>query len=130
MLADVSRHNITLLRAGVGQDVLNQVVSVLVAGDVDQRDPGTIDPTLAHAVEVAGQEIDATDLETLFHNLGGVLIHAVLGCESDDMINRTASILWSTMLAYVLNAPVAKLAMGDDVDAGKDLFDAGPLWSC
>lgn len=130
MLADVGCHNIALLRAGVGKDVLDQVVSVLVAGDVNQGDPGTVDPALTHAVEVPGQEIDATDLETLFHNLGGVLIHTVLGCESNDMINRTASILWSTMLAYVLDAPVTKLAMGDNVDAGKHLFDAGSLWSC
>ena len=130
MLTDVGGHNIALLRVGVGKDVLDQVVSVLVAGDVNQRDSGTIDPALAHAVEVPGQEIDATDLETLFHNLGGVLIHAVLGCESDDMINRTASVLWSTMFAYVLDAPVTKLAMGDDVDAGQYLFDTGPLWLC
>jgi len=40
------------------------------------------------------------------------------------MINCTTHVIWSAMLADVLNAPVAKLTMGDEIDVGKHLFDA------
>jgi hypothetical protein len=43
------------------------------------------------------------------------------------MVDGTAAILRSTMLADVLDAPVAKLAMGDNVNVGKDLLNAGAL---
>jgi hypothetical protein len=46
------------------------------------------------------------------------------------MVNGSAAISWSTVLANVLNAPVAKLAMSNDIDACKDLFNAGTLGNC
>jgi len=43
------------------------------------------------------------------------------------MVNGSTTISWSTVLANVLNAPIAKLAMGDNVNASKDLLNAGAL---
>jgi hypothetical protein len=43
------------------------------------------------------------------------------------MINGAAAISWCAMLADVLNAPVAKLAMSNNINAGKNFFDAWAL---
>lgn len=46
------------------------------------------------------------------------------------MVNRAATVSWSTMLADVLDAPVAKLTVGDNVDTIEDLCDARTLRRC
>lgn len=43
------------------------------------------------------------------------------------MVDGTAAVLRSAVLTDVLDAPVAKLAMGDNVNVGKDLLNAGTL---
>lgn len=116
-----------MLGIRVGQDVLDQVVAVLVAGDVDQRDARTVRTAFADAVQVAREELRSSDLEALLNDLGRELIHAVLGRVADDVVDGTAAIGGSAMLADVLDAPVAELTMGDDVDVCQDLLNAGTL---
>lgn len=127
VLADVGSNNLPVLRVGVGQDVLNQVVSVLVASNVDERNAWAIWATFADTVKVAAEKLNTTNLETLLDDLGSELIHAVLRSVSDDMVDGAAAIGWSAMLADVLDAPVSKLSVGDDVDAAKDLLNTWPL---
>ena len=127
VLPDMGSHDLAVLRSGVGQDPLDEVVAVLVAGNVDERNTRAVVTTLADAVEVALEELRTTNLQTLLNDLRGKLVHAVLGRIADDMVDGTAAILRSTMLADVLDAPVAKLAMGDNVNVGKDLLNAGAL---
>jgi hypothetical protein len=55
------------------------------------------------------------------------LVHAVLGSIANDMFGGTAAISWGSMLTDMLNAPISKLAMGDNVDAGKNLLNARAL---
>lgn len=43
------------------------------------------------------------------------------------MIDSTATISGRTMLANMLDAPVAELTVGDDIYAGEHLVDAGTL---
>ena len=43
------------------------------------------------------------------------------------MIDGTAAVDWEAMLANVLDAPVAKLTMGDDIDARQNFVDTGTL---
>lgn len=43
------------------------------------------------------------------------------------MVDGTAAVGRRAMLADMLDAPVAELAMGDNVDVGKDLFNARTL---
>lgn len=43
------------------------------------------------------------------------------------MVDRPAAVRGSSMLADVLNTPIAELAVCDYVDIGQDFLDAGPL---
>lgn len=127
VLADVGSDNLTVLGGGVSQDVLDEVVAVLVAGNVDQRDPRAVEAAFADAVQIASEEIGAANLETLFDNLGGELVHAVLGSITDDVINSPAAVRRSPVLADVLDAPVSKLSVGDQVDVDQHLLNARTL---
>lgn len=69
VLPDVSSNDLAVLRVGMGQDVLDEVVAILVAGDIDQRDAGTVVSTLADAIQIATQELGTSDLEALLNNL-------------------------------------------------------------
>ena len=132
-----------MLGIGMGQNILDEIVSILITSDwilvskcfieslraltIDQRDAGTIGTPLADSLEVALQKFSSTNLETLLDDLGGELIHTVLGGIPKDMVDGTATVSWGTMLTDVLDAPVAKLAVSNYVDAGEDLVDARAL---
>lgn len=127
VLADVGSDNLPVLWVGVGQDVLNQVVSVLVARNVDEWNAWAIWAAFTNTVEVAGEKLNTSNLEAFLDDLGSELIHAVLGSVSDDMVDGAAAISWSSVLADVLDAPVSELAVSDDVDASKDFLDTWAL---
>jgi hypothetical protein len=130
VLADVLGNNLPVLGVGVGQNILDEVVAVLVTRNVDQGNARTVKATLADAVKVTTKEINTANLEAFLDHLGGELIHAILGGIADDMVNCPAAISWGTVLANVLDAPVSKLAMGNNVNASKHLFDARALGIC
>lgn len=127
VLANVSRHNLTVLRIGVCQDPLDKIVSELVAGDVDEWHTWAIRTSLADAVQVLVQEVVATNLETLLDDLRGVLIHAVLSSIAENVVDSTSLVDWSSMFADVLDAPIAKLAMRDAIDVSQNFVDASAL---
>ena len=123
----MTSNGLLVMRAGVSKNPLNQVVSVLVAGNVYERKTGTAHAVIAHSIEISTKKFRASDLQAFLNYLGGILIHAVLCRVSDDMINCSTSIGRSAVLANVLDTPVTKLAMSNDVDVGKDFLDAGAL---
>lgn len=127
MFADVSSDHVSVLGIGVGQDVLNEIIAILVAGNVDQWNTRTVKTTFADSVKVAAEKVGASDLEAFLNDLGSELIHGVLRSVPNDMINRTAAVRRGTMFANVLDAPVAKLAVRHDVDVGKDFLNAWAL---
>lgn len=127
MLADVSSNHVAVLGIGVGQDVLNEIIAILVAGNVNQRNARTVETTLADSVKVPAQELGASDLEAFLNDLGSELIHGVLRSVPDDMINGTAAVRRGAMFANMLDAPVSKLAVRHDVDVGEDFLDARAL---
>lgn len=127
MLADVSSDHVSVLGIGVGQDVLNEIITILVAGNVNQWNTRTVKTTLADSVKVAAKKLGASDLEAFLNDLGSELIHGILRSVPNDMINGTAAVRRGTMLANVLDAPVAKLTVRHDVDVGKDFLDARAL---
>ena len=144
VLADVASDNLTVLHACIGQDVLDEVVSKLISSNyakiitkhVESQDFGltvnqgharTIGTTLAHALQISVKELGVTNLETLLDDLGSILIHAVLGGEAEDVVDGTTTIGGSPMLTDVLDAPVAKLTVSDDIDAGEDFVNARTL---
>jgi len=130
VLADMLSNNLTVLRVGVSENVLNEIVAVLITRNVDQWNTRTIKTALADAVEIAAEKVDTTNLEAFLNNLGSELIHAILGRIADDMVNCSAAISWRTMLTDVLNAPVAKLAVSNNVNTGENLLDARALKTC
>lgn len=66
---DVSSHHLSMLCSGVVENPLDQVVAVLITGNVNERDASPIPTALTDAIEVSAQELTAADLQTLFHNL-------------------------------------------------------------
>lgn len=60
VLADMGSHHLTVLWGGIVQNPLNKIVSVLVTGNIDEWDPGSIGTALADAVEIAAQKISAS----------------------------------------------------------------------
>lgn len=127
MLADVGSHNLTMLRVRMGEDILDQVVPILITGDVDEGDAGTTNAALADTVKVASEKLGTPNLEALLNYLGSKLVHAILGGVADDVVDSPAAVSRGAMLADVLDAPIAKLAVGDDVDVREDLLDTGAL---
>lgn len=127
MLTDMSCDNLAMLGAGVGEDVLNQIIAILVAGNINQRDSRSVHATLADAIEIASKKLGAANLQTLLDYLGCILVHAVLGCKTNDMVDSAAAVGRCTMLANMLNTPVAELPMSNDVDVLENLFNARSL---
>lgn len=118
------------MRTGIGENVLDKIVAILIAGDVDERDAWTIRAPFADAVKVAVEEVGTTDLQALFDDLGRELIHAVLGSIAQDLVDGPAAVGGSTMLANVLDAPIAELTLGNDVDVRNHLVDTRALFAC
>jgi hypothetical protein len=127
VLADVTCNNLSMLRVGVGKNVLDEIVAVLIAGNIDEWDTWTIRTPFADTIEISAEKFDTTNLEAFLDNLGGKLIHAVFRRVSDDVINSTAAISWGTMLANMLDAPVAELTMSDNINAGENFLDTWTL---
>jgi hypothetical protein len=125
----MSGNHLTMLRASIIQNPLHQVIPILVASNVDQRNPGSIATAFANSVKITAQEIGSANLETLLYNLGSELIHAIFGHITYHMIDGSAPIRWSAMLADMLNAPVPKLTVCHNVDVGKDFFYSRALKS-
>lgn len=84
--------------------------------------------SLAYALEVSFQEFGAANLKAFLDDLGCKLIHAVFGSIAEHMVDGTATILGSSVLTNMLDAPVAKLTMSHDVDVVKHLVDTGALF--
>lgn len=129
VLSNMSSDNVAMLWAGMGQDVLNQVIAVLVAGDVNERNAGPVGTALANTIQVPAKELGSANLQTLLDNLGRELVRAVFGGVPDNVVDGTAAVGGSAVLADVLDAPVTKLPVGNNVNVGEDFLDAGPLRS-
>lgn len=128
MLPNVGSNDLAVLSAGMGQDVLNKVIAILIAGNVDEWNARAVATPLADTIEVSAEELWTTNLEALFDDLRGKLIGAVLGSVANDVVDSSAAIRRSAMLADVLNAPVSKLTVGNNVDVGEDFFNAWSLY--
>lgn len=94
---------------------------------VNQRHAGTIRASLADTIQIAIEEVGVTNFQALLDDLGSELIHAVFSGEADNVIDGASTVRRVAMLTDVLDAPVAKLAMSDDVDASQNFIDAWAL---
>lgn len=127
VLANMGSNNLAVLGVGMGENVLDQIVTVLIAGDIDERNTRTIHTPFANAVKVSAKKLRATNLQALLDDLGRKLIHAILGSKMNDMVNGPASVARGAMLADVLDAPVSELAVSYNVDVGENFLNAGAL---
>jgi hypothetical protein len=123
----MSGNNLAMLRGGVVEDPLYEVIAILITRDVDQRDTCTVTTALTNSVQVTAEKFRTSNLETLLDNLGSELIGAVLGSITNDMVNSPTTVRRSTVFTDVLNAPVTELAMGHNVNIGKNLLDTRTL---
>lgn len=129
MLSNMRGNDLAVLRGGMSQYPLNEIVAILVASNINQRDSGTVYAAFADSVKVSCQEISSADLQALLNYLGSILVHTVLCCVANDVVNCSASVSWRAMLTDVLDAPVSKLAMSNNIDVGEDLLNARTLES-
>ena len=53
VLSDVLSNNLTMLRVGVRENVLDEIVAVLVAGNINEWNSRTIKTTFADSIQVA-----------------------------------------------------------------------------
>ncbi len=127
MLPNMAGDDLPMLRIGVSEDVLDEIIAVLITGNVNKGNTRTVKTTFAHTIQVTTQELNATYLQALLDHFRCKLVHAVFRCISNDMIGCTTAIRRSAVLTNVLDAPVSKLAVCDNVNAGKYLFNTGTL---
>ena len=127
MLADVDSNLLTLVSVGIHQDPLNEVVAILVSSNVDEGNARTIRTSSGDDAQIAVEELVTTNLEAFLDNLGSKLVDAVVVGVGENVINDTTLVWRRTMLAEVLDAPVAELTVGDEIDVGDDLFNSRTL---
>jgi hypothetical protein len=51
-----------MLRVGVGENVLDEIVTVLIACDIDEWNARTIMATFTNSIEIATKEVHTTNL--------------------------------------------------------------------
>ena len=94
MLTNVDSNLLSLVMMSVHQDPLNEVVAILVARYVDQRDAGTIRMSGCDDSQIALEKLDTTNLQAFLDNFGGKLIDAVAVGIVKDVINDAALVWW------------------------------------
>lgn len=77
--------------------------------------------------EVAFKELNTTDLEAFFDNFGSELIDTVAVGIAKDMVNDSALVWGGAVLAEMLNAPISKLPVGNEINVVDDFFDGRAL---
>lgn len=127
MLSDVGSNSVAMLGRSIVENPLYEIVAILIARDINQRDTGTVSAAFTNSVQVAAKKFCTTNLETLLNNLGGELVGTVLSGIANHMVNSSAAIGGAAVFTDVLNTPVTKLAMSDNVDVGENFFDTGTL---
>ena len=62
MLSNVLSNDFPMLRVGMGENVLDEVVAVLVTRDIDQRNTWTVETTLTDTIKIATEKVNPTNL--------------------------------------------------------------------
>lgn len=94
---------------------------------VNKRHARAILATFADTLQITIKEVRSADLEAFLDHLRRVLVHAVLCGEPKNVVDGATAIGRRSMFTDVLDAPIAELAMGYDINTGEDLVDAGTL---
>ena len=127
MLADVNGDLLSLMMVGVHEDPLDQVVTILIASNVDERNAGTVWTSGGNDTKVAIQKVKTTDLEAFLDDLGGKLIDAVAVRVGKNVVDDPSFVRRRTVLAEMLDAPIAKLTMSNEINIADDFLNGRPL---
>ena len=127
MLADVAGNLLALVVMSVHEDPLDEIVAVLVASDVDERDAWTIWVGGTNDTKVAVKELNTANLEALLNDFGSELVDAVAVGVGEDVVDDATLVWRRAMLTQVLYAPITELAVSNEVNASDDFFDGGAL---
>lgn len=127
VLSNMGSHHLTMLRRSVVKNPLNKVISVLVTGNVNQWDAGAIAAPLTNSVKISAEKLSIPNFEALLHYLGGKLVGAIFCSIPNNVIDGSAAVRRGPMFAYMLDAPVSKLAVSHNVNVGEDFFDTRTL---
>jgi len=111
----------------MGKAVRKRSMTYLIPSNVDERHTRTVSTTLTDFFKVSIEELGARNFETLFDNLRGELVGTVLCCIAKDVFDSTGLVRTCTVLADMLDTPIAELAVRNNIDAAKDFVDAGTL---
>ena len=77
--------------------------------------------------EIAFHELCTTNLEAFLDNFGSELVNTIVVGVVEDMVNNAALVGRRTMFTQVLDAPVAELTMGDEIDVSNDFLNRRAL---
>ena len=97
------------------------------AHTVNQGNARTIRAPFADTFEITLKELSTSDLEAFLDNLGSKLVHTVFGSIAENVIDSTATVSRCCVFADVLDTPITKLTVGNNVNAGEDFVDARTL---
>jgi len=112
---------------GIHQNPLDQIIAVLVASNIDERNAWTIWMSCGDDSEISIKEFDPTNLETLLDDFGSKLVNAVAVRVGKNVIDNSAPVCRRTMFAEMLDAPITELAMSNEIDACDNFFDSRTL---
>lgn len=62
VLSNMSSDHVAVLRASVGQDILDQVIAILITGNVNERDARPVRAALADSIEVLSEKLRPANL--------------------------------------------------------------------
>lgn len=62
VLPNMGSNHFSMLRGGVVEDPLDQVVAILIASNIDQRNASTVSAAFADAVKVTAKKVSAANL--------------------------------------------------------------------
>lgn len=99
----------------------------MVASDVDEWNTWTFRVRSGDDREVTVEKVHTSNLKAFLHDFGGILIDAVAVSIGKNMVNDPALVLWFSVLAQVLNAPVSELTMSNEVNVVNDFIDGRSL---
>ena len=127
MLSNVNGNLFSLLLVSIHENPLDEIVAILITSNVNERDAWSIWMGSGDDIEITIKKLNATNLEALLDDLGGILVDAVAISVDENVVNDPTLVGRSTVLAQVLDAPITELAMGNEINVRDDFFNSGTL---
>lgn len=94
---------------------------------IDQRHARAVRTASANTGKITVKELSTTNFKTFFNNLRSELVHAIISGPHEDMLDGTVLVMWSSVLTDVLDAPIAKLAVGEEINFCKNFLNSRAL---